>query len=298
MCRVQMKLVDTSDVKLDVTYAYNVEKSIWRDFNLNDSKSPTDRKNRVTFSNFSTLINVPAFDPQNDDDDMSLVGTGVGMNDPVFTRDVLGARSNQLLRSIQAKRVDRVILPSLHFLHAGNLISYNNRGDAEPICSNAQFVIPTDEWESAMGSHPFHVAAYREVRYDLKMLDRLHADIKLVDGDEVEISPAVTMLRSGGVTPANSTILISCGSETMMLSPLLFPTPFHIDPAVQFGFSMNPFEAYNQKTQLLQKALEERLCLIFPMDPQRRTVYVEKDRKGNFLGVQCDILGQLDPSLN
>ena len=85
-------------------------------------------------SNFALQVNVPAI--EDGEFDISLIGTGVGMHDPIFTREVLGAKSNQLLRSIQPKLVTRVILPSLHFLHAGNLISHNNRGDAEPICPN------------------------------------------------------------------------------------------------------------------------------------------------------------------
>ena len=295
MPRVHIKPIDTSNIKLDVTYAYNVEKAIWRDFNLNDGKSPTDRQNRVTMSNFAVQVNVPGIEEGSYD--ITLIGTGVGMHDPIFTRDVLGAKSNQLMRSLQPKLVNRVILPSLHFLHAGNLISYNNRGDAEPICPNAEFIIPRTEWETAMGSHPFHQAAFREIRADLKMLEKLGAEITLVVDDVADVGPGIKMERCGGVTPANSTVIISCGSEKIMVSPLLFPTPFHIDPSVQFGFSQNPLLAYDQKTRLLEKAESERLSLFFPMDPQRRAVYIDRDRTGSFIGTECDILSQLDPLL-
>ena len=293
MSPVKIKPIDTSSVKLDVTYAYNVEKAIWREFNLNDGKSPTDRQNRVTLSNYALQVIVPAFSDESDD--IALIGTGIGTHDPIFTKDVLGARSNQLLRSIQHKLVTRVILPSLHFLHAGNLVTYNNRGDAEPICPNAEYVIPEAEWEAAMGDHPFHVAAYREVRYDLKMLRKLGARITLVDDGEASVGPGITMIRSGGVTPANSSVVIACGSEKLLVSPLLFPTPYHIDPSVQLGFSMHPYHAYDEKMRLLHKAESERLCLFFPMDPQRRAVYVDRDQTGNFVGTPCDILSQLDP---
>ncbi len=295
MPRVHIKPIDTSNIKLDVTLAFNVEKSIWRGFILNDGKSPTDRQNRVTMSNYAVQVNVPGIEEGSYD--ITLIGTGVGMHDPIFTREILGAKSNQLMRSIQPKLVDRVILPSLHFLHAGNLISYNNRGDAEPICPNAEFIIPRTEWETAMGSHPFHQAAFREIRADLKMLEKLGAEITLVDDDVADVGPGIKMERCGGVTPANSTVIISCGSEKIMVSPLLFPTPFHIDPGVQFGFSQNPLLAYDQKIRLLEKAEQERLCLFFPMDPQRRAVYIDRDRTGSFIGTECDILSQLDPLL-
>ncbi len=294
MPRVQIKPIDTSSVKLDVTYAYNVEKSIWRDFNLNDGKSPTDRQNRVTLSNYAMLINVPMF--HEDEYDVSLIGTGVGMRDPIFTRDVLGAKSNQLMRTLQPKLVNRVLLPSLHFLHAGNLISYNNRGDAEPICPNAEYIIPRAEWETALSSHPFHQAAYREIRVDLKMMEKLGAQIRLVD-DDVEVGPGIRMERSGGVTPANSTIFISCGSEKLMVSPLLFPTPFHLDPSVQLGFGMNSLQAYDEKKRLLERAADGGMCVFFPMDPQRRAVYIDRDRSGSFVGIETDIISQLDPLL-
>ena len=296
MSPVQIKTIDTSSIKLDVTYAYNVEKAIWRDFNLNDGKSPTDRQNRVTMANYALQVNTPAI--EEDEYDITVIGTGIGMHDPIFTREVLGAKSNQLLRTLQPKLVTRVVLPSLHFLHAGNLISNNNRGDADPICPNAEYIIPAEEWETAMGNHPFHVAAYREVRADLKMLERLEAKITLVEDDNAEVAPGIKMERSGGVTPANSTVIVACGSEKIMASPLLFPTPFHFDPIVQFGFSMYPFQAYDEKVRLLEKAEQERICLFFPMDPQRRAVYIDRDRFGNFVGTPSDILSQHDPYLN
>ncbi len=220
------------------------------------------------------------------------------MHDPIFTRDVLGARSNQLTRTLQPKLVTRVILPSLHFLHAGNLVSYNNRGDAEPICPNAEFIIPAGEWEAAMSNHAFHVSAYREVRSDLKMLEKLGTRITLIDDPEADVGPGLKLIRSGGVTPANSSVVVSCGSEKIMVSPLLFPTPFHVDPSVQFGFSMHPFLAFDEKMRLLEKAERERLCLFFPMDPRRRAVYVDRDGNGNLVGTECDILSQLDPLIS
>ena len=66
---------------------------------------------------------------------------------------------------------------------------------------------------------------------------------------------------------------------------------------MQFGFSMAQRESYNEKTRLLEKAEQERQCIFFPMDPLRRTVYIDRDRTGNFVGQECDILSQLDPLL-
>ena len=290
---VTIKPTDTSIIKLDATHAYNVEKSVWREFNLNDGKSPTDRQNRVTFANYALQVNVPTLDEN--EYDITLIGTGVSMRDPIFTRDVLGARSNQLTRILQTKTVTRVILPSLHFMHAGNLTTLNNRGDAELLCPNAEYIMPAGEWEAAMSDHPFHAAAYSGVRYDLTMLEKLGARISLVDDAETDVGPGLKLIRSGGVTPANSSVVIPCGSEKIMVSPLLFPTPFHIDPSVQFGFSMYPFLAFEEKRRLLEKAEQERLCLFFPMDPLRRAVYIDRDRNGNLVGTECDILSQLDP---
>ena len=105
MSPVQIKTIDTSSIKLDVTYAYNVEKAIWRDFNLNDGKSPTDRQNRVTMANYALQVNTPAI--EEDEYDITVIGTGIGMHDPIFTREVLGAKSNQLLRTLQPKLVTR-----------------------------------------------------------------------------------------------------------------------------------------------------------------------------------------------
>lgn len=296
MARVQTRAIDTGTLKLDVTYAYNVEKRQWIKFVHPGSKSPTDRQNRVPFSNCALQVNVPT--SVTDVYDITLIGTGLDTNDPIFTREILGAKNNQLLRSLPHKTVNRVLLPSLHFLHAGGLIVYNNRGDAEPICPNAEYIIPRGEWDAAMGNNRYHQNSYREVRQNLKKLEKLGVPITLVDDIEAEVGPGIVMECHGGVTPANSTVSINCGSEKLVVSPLLFPSQFHIDPFVQFGFSEHQSKAYEAKYNLLERAERERSTLFFAMDPLRTAVYIDRDRDGNFVGTPSDILSQHDPFVN
>ena len=291
MSRVLLKPIDTGSVKLDVYDTYGVGKPTWRDFNLNDGKSVTDRQNRVSLTNYGYMITQPG--AQNEDDRVTLIDTGISTTrDPVFTQGISGTKNNQLSKSVPLKSVDRVILTSLHYLRAGHLVVHNTRGDAEPVCPNADYVTPKSEWDAAMGYDQFHREMYPGVRVNLKMLEKLATPVKLVDEREVDLGFGISMEISRGVTIANATVYVALGSEKVMISPLLFPTPFHLYPSVQFGFGMSRFEAYNEKMRLLEKAEQERLCIVLPMDPQQRAYYIERDRTGTLAPVPCDILEQ------
>ena len=297
MKSVRIEIVDTSSLKLDVALAFGgVPKSIWSGFGLTDSKSTVDRQNRSTLGNYSIQIDVLRLDGEYE---TTIVGTGVDTHhEPQFTRETYNVKWNRLLDNIRgrAKDVNRVVLPSLHTMHGSYLINYSTRGRPEPICPDAEFVIPEAEWDAAHATSLFSQTAYRTVDYSLKVLEDQGANIKLVKEDYHKIGPGIEMEFSGGVTAANYTVYVSCGSEKLMVSPLLFPTRYHFDPNVQFGFGFSREHTFKEKIRLLEKAEREHLSIVFPMDPKRHSVYVERDARGNLVGVESDILDQLRPN--
>ena len=299
MAKVLLKSAETGNLKIDAFETYGVTKLEWINYYLNEGKSPTDRKGMVTVSNYSIVVMYPT--AAGDDYYTTVIDTGVSTSqDPIFTKGITVPKNNQLAKSVALKQVDRVILSSLNHRRASNLIVHNTRGDAETVCPNAEFIMPKLEWDAVMGNEPFNTKAHREffkdhypgMKSSLEKLEFLHTPLRLVDEPEVDIGYGMSMEISGGVTVANATIYVSLGSERVMISPWLFPTPFHIMPEVQFGFGMNRFEAYEEKIRLLEKAERERLCILLPMDPQRRAFYIERDRYGNLVSVPCDILDQ------
>ncbi len=283
-----VEYIDTSTIKVDAATTFNVEKSHRDQFTF-ENKSPTDRKQRVTLSNNVLLATLPNSDGN---DQMFLVGTGMSvMRDPMFTTESHGTRANRLASNLKnrAKAVNYVVCSSLHYLYDGNLTQRTVRGDDLPICPNATFVIHEDEWAAAFSHDPYFQTRYRGVREELRKIERNGADIILVNDDEFEIAPGVRMVKTGGVTPANSTIIIQLGSESVAVSPLVMPTRYHIAPEVQFAFSMNQRDLYARKLALLDMLNFERTSLFMPMDPNIPTMYIDKDRYNRYHAVPSTI---------
>ncbi len=285
--RVQVSFLNSGYFRLDGGELYaGVGRKEWVDWNLTpNGKRPVNRDNRIRLANVVVMVQVP--DQPNGGSTVSLIGTGIGLRDPIFTREILEAKSNQLEKGlkregIKPSKVDRVILPSLHHTVASNIIVQNNKGDLEPICPNAEYVISKLDYDTAMNQDGFTQSLYRNIRSDLEIIERRGLQIRLVEEESEMIGSCITMERHGGVTPGYSSVIVTTGSEKLLVSALLFPTPRHIAPEVQIGFSMNRHETYSQKEQLLFTAWQENMQVLCPMDPTHPVGYIRRDRAGRF----------------
>ncbi len=285
--RVDICVINTGDFRVDGGELYTgADRTVWQRWNLGEKgKKPVDRKDRVRLSNSVVLVKVP--DLPGGQYTVSLIGTGISFRDPIFTREVLGMSGRNRLQpelkreGIKFNQVDRVILPSLHFTVASNILSQDNKGEFEPICPNAEYVIPRSEYEAAMTENPLTRSIYQGIRSDLEMLEQKGAVIRLVEGSE-EIGTCVSMHEHGGVTSGHSSVIVTLGSEKLLVGGLLFPTPNHIAPEIQPGFTMNRERTFMRKTELLEKAWEENLLVLCSMDPAQSVGYIRRDKPGNF----------------
>ncbi len=285
--RVDVCVINTGDFRVDGGELYTgAVRTDWQHWNLDEKgKKPVDRKDRVRLSNSVVVIQVP--DLPDGQSTISIVGTGIGSRDPIFTRETLGMSGpNRLQRELKREgvklnQVDRVILPSLHYTMASNILIQDNKGQFEPICPRAEYVIPRSEYEAAMTENPLTRSIYQGIRSDLEMLEKRGGSIRLVEGSE-EIGTCISMHEHGGVTTGHSSVIITLGSEKLLVSGLFFPTPNHIAPEIQLGFTMNREETFVRKTELLEKAWQENLLVLCSMDPTQSVGYVHRDNIGNF----------------
>ena len=120
-----------------------------------------------------------------------------------------------------------MILSSLDSYHSSNLIRQDNRGNREPICRNAEYIVHRDEYDAVMSASKSTARVYHNIKGDLKVLqDKLRAsgdEIRIFDGDELKIGEFVTVVRHGGATNGYCSVYVKVYSETIVISGPVFP---------------------------------------------------------------------------
>lgn len=288
--RVRVYVINTCDFRYDGGGLFaGRPRELWKEYAVDpNSKKSMNRKDQIRLRSASVLVLMP---DQEQGYTATLIGTGIGQRDIIFTREVLGISGSNRLQSelkrqgIKPVQIDRVILPSLHFTLGSNIVEKDNKGFYAPVFPEAEHVIHRAEYEAAMGRDKKTLGIYSEIyqgiRHDLEILERENANILLIDESQ-EVGTGIRVDHHGGVTEGYCSVTITMGSEKLLVSPLFFPTRFHIDPDVQFDFTMNRAETYYQKSLLLEKAFRERLLLLCAFDPSQAVGYINKDRAGSY----------------
>lgn len=281
--RVRIIPLKVAEIKYDGGGLYQgVRREEWKLFPpLSPTTKGEDRKAKLALISQANLVLIP---DQPDAYTAVLIGTGIGSFDPVFTSEVHGfdgsPRLEKELKTVGLKpdHIDYVVLPSLSYLVASNLVQQSNRGDIGPVCPNAQYIAHKDEFDVAMGNNPATRGIYQRIKTDFRYLEKSHADINLIEGDETEISPFLTILKHGAATPGYCSVVVTKSSERVLISPFFFPTPNHLQADVQFDFTFNRFETHSAKETLLQKCWEDQLLVQFPFDPGLTVGYISKGK--------------------
>lgn len=251
-----------------------------------NSKGSLDRKNRVSAPVTAQLFLIP--DQPDEGYSVVLYGTGVGRGvEPRFT-DVVGMSGSPRLEKdlrkhgLKPDHVDVVVLPGLNFLCGSNLITQSNRGDKAASFPEAEYVVHEAEVRQAEAENGLTSGVFMGIKRDFKVL-RSKGQVFEISGNEPhQLSPYIEVLPHGGVTAGYCSMLARYGSESMLVSPLLFPTPNHLRPDVQLGMSLNRLEVYHQKTRVLDRLWRDRTLLFFPYCPTRSVAYVTKSKSGEY----------------
>ena len=298
--RVRVEPVKVSEFKTDLAHLLSGAPRRKRQelhAQLNNTKGP-DRDDRVRLISNATLVLTP--DKPDGGYTTSLIGTGIGSREPLFTAEVAADDTSGRLeagcKKIQVKLddVDHVLLTSLDSFHSSNLIRQDNRGNREPICRNAEYIVHRDEYDAVMSASKSTARVYHNVKGDLKVLeDKLRAsgdEIRIFDGDELKIGEYVRIVRHGGATNGYCSVYVRVNSETIVISSLFFPTVCHLDPGIQLADSFSRVETYEAKEQLLNECWENQYIVYFPFDPGLTAGYVQPTSSGWALEKVGDIL--------
>lgn len=296
--RVRLIPLGTADLKIDGGSLYSgVTREEWRSWpSLSTNSKGVDRRDRVTITANAHIILVP--DLADGGYTVFLYGTGVGQGlEPQFTKGIGVSGTPRLEKEmkkigLKPDHVDYVILPSLHYLTGLNLISMSNRGDCDPVCPDAEYLVHADEYRLAMSGEPATRGIYRGVRREIDMLERkIEKERKLdkqedaiwkLEPSEFPVGNFVNCLHHPGVTDGHLSLLVTLNSEQLLISPLLFPTPMHLNPEVQFGFGLNRRETHMRKVEILETLWQDRTMLLFAMDPGHTVGYINKSKSGDY----------------
>lgn len=304
--RVRVDPIKVSEFRTDCAELYSgaATKDERKDLysQTSETKGP-DRLDRARLISNAWLVRVP--DKLDGSYTTTLIGTGIGSRDPVFTTALgmstsaktdTSGRIDTELKKLKCKRdnVDNVIVPSLDHWNGSNLIYQDNRGDREPICSNAEYYIHREEYDKVMAAPRSAAYIYRDIKSELEVLQgKLREDgrdIQVWDGDEIKVGEFLRVVRHGGVTPGYCSVYVAVNSEVLVISSLFFPTVSHINPQIQLSWGFNRNETFEAKEALLEECARNSYILLFPHDPGLTAGYVHPTRSGYALEKVGDIL--------
>lgn len=105
---------------------------------------------------------------------------------------------------VRPEEIDVVILTHLHFDHVGN----------NELFPNAKFIVQKDELPQAENPPHFCMFYYPEYSYKI---DAVRDRLEIIDGD-VEIDPAVKLVKIGGHTPGCMVVMVKTDVGTVCLT--------------------------------------------------------------------------------
>lgn len=263
-----LQTLDTGLFKLDGGAMFGVvPKPIWQKLN------PADEQNRCTWAMRCLLCE--------HDDRLLLVDTGIGdKQDAKFFGhyDLHGEAT--LLGSIRTAGYDiadvtDVLLTHLHFDHVGGAVK---RVDNEltPAFPNATYWVHPDHWHWAINPNPREKASFLA-----ENILPLQESGQLYFLTESQFPFAdIDLLYVDGHTEKMALPLFHVNGRTIAYMADLIPSSAHILLPYVMSYDVRPLLTMDEKSRVLQRAVDENWILVFEHDPVTEAATVELTEKG------------------
>ncbi len=151
--------------------------------------------------------------------------------------------------------IDYVVLTHLHFDHAGGILS-----DEESLSfSNAEFIIQSSELEIALFPDSLNLAAY-PLHQHYQVLKN-YPKLNLLDGD-YQIAPFINIKKVQGHSNGMQILEIKTDNEYFCFAGDVFPTVFHLNPAVTSAYEVDRTHLVNVKRYIIDKLNQTKGTLI------------------------------------
>lgn len=232
---------------------------------------PADELNLIPMRINSLLIK--------DGEHTILVDTGFGGKIHQRSMKVLGITETGLLpqrlreRGVDPSEVNLVINTHLHFDHNGG----NTRQEKDRLSvafPNATYIAQRGEWENANNPNERTKVSYRpENLLPIQEAGRL----ELIEGN-TQITPHLRCLLTPGHTPWHQSVLIESEGEQALYVGDLACFAVHMErlPWVA-AYDLDPVQTIETRRWIQRWAVEERILLVFPHDPEIDAGYLRSE---------------------
>jgi glyoxylase-like metal-dependent hydrolase (beta-lactamase superfamily II) len=233
-----------------------VPKTMW------SRKVACDDLNRVAMAFNSYIVRT--------DEHTILIETGGGDKMDEVARERLKLPADiSLLQTIQEagidpETIDIVINSHLHWDHCGwNTILHNGR--VEPAFPRATYIARRGEWEHAHQRHPRDSVSYLDDNYDPLVES---GAMRLVDGDDCEITPGIRMHLAPGHNRDLMLVTAQSNGATFCFLSDMAPLEPHLAPTWVAAFDLYPMEHIDTKLRWLARAAQEDWICGFAHEPE------------------------------
>jgi glyoxylase-like metal-dependent hydrolase (beta-lactamase superfamily II) len=244
-----------------------VPKVLW------EKTNPTDDQNRIQMEarglllkNTKTKKNI-LIDTGNGSDFVVKYGEKLGSS---FTKMYNVSDSGpSLIKSLQKfgigpNDITDVILTHLHFDHAGGATKVNAMNEIVPTFTNAVYHLQRKNLETAKTPNRREKASYFSANFEPLVKS---GNLKLVDGDQKDLFPGVSVKVSNGHTQGHQMVIVEDELQRLVYCGDVIPTSTHIRSAWIMGYDLNPLLLIEEKRSLMSENKNKPTYYFFEHDP-------------------------------
>lgn len=268
-----MKLysIDAGNFKLDGGAMFGVvPKSFWQKTN------PADENNLCSWAMRCLLIE--------DGNQLILIDTGMGdKQDAKWQSYYYRHGEGDLVKSIRAKgytenEVTDVILSHLHFDHCGGAVKWNvDRTQFEMTFPNARYWTHSAHFEVAIHPNQREKATFfKENILPIQEAGQLFFTDKVTEKQFKNIE----ILTADGHTEKMLMPLITYQNKKILFIADTLPSQSHIHIPYVMGYDVRPLQTMEEKSVLLNQAVENDWILFFDHDPTVECASIKMTEKG------------------
>lgn len=264
--------------KLDAGSMFGlIPKTVW------SSWVETDEHNRMTIQQNSLLL-------RGEDGGLVLIEAGIGDKFGDKERGIYGlgddwrgVHESVVAAGHDPADVTAVIVTHLHFDHAGGLTTRDALGQAVPAFPNARIIVQEREWKDAIANKSTMTKTYLKDHLTPEIAERL--ELVPEDGpDEAEVLPGIKVFRTPGHTWGQQSVRFKCAGAAgeapgalagriVCFAADVMPTHHHSRPTTNLAYDVECYTSMLSRTDLLQRAYDERWVLVPNHDPAGRPFF-------------------------
>ncbi len=253
-----------------------VPKVLWQKTN------PADELNRIQMEARGLLLKSK--------DRNILIDTGNGQDFVAKYGEKLGSKFAEiyavdqsgpsLIKSVEkcgltVNDITDVILTHLHFDHAGGATTERD-GKLVPTFPKARYHVQKRNLAVAQTPNIRERSSY----YPANFQPLLDANVlTLVDGDQKNYLPFISLKISDGHTEAHQVVIIEDENTALYYCGDVVPTSSHVRSAWVMGYDLRPMQLIEEKQKLLTEGLQKNTYLFFEHDPYCDLATYEKNNQ-------------------